>query len=109
MGSTLIRNIKNLVIGHQNPVNGTEMSNLPAQEDAFILLENGKVSAYGKSEYAPERADEIVDAAGKMVFPSFVDSHTHLVYAASREQEFVDRIKGLTYEEIAARGGGILN
>lgn len=109
MHTTLIRNIQNLVIGHEKMVLGPAMATLPTIEDAYLLITNGKISAYGPSNKAPERADEVIDASGRMVLPSFVDSHTHLVYAASREQEFVDRIKGLTYEEISARGGGILN
>lgn len=109
MHTTLIRNIQNLVIGHEKLVRGPAMATLPTIEDAYLLITNGKISAYGPSNKAPERADEVIDASGRMVLPSFVDSHTHLVYAASREQEFVDRIKGLTYEEISARGGGILN
>jgi imidazolonepropionase len=109
MHSTLIRNIKTLVIGHERLVKGPSMATLPTIENAYLLISDGKIAAFGPNQEAPERADEIIDADGKMVFPSFVDSHTHLVYAASREQEFVDRIKGLTYEEISARGGGILN
>ena len=60
-------------------------------------------------ENAPDRADKVIDATGKMLFPTWCDSHTHLVFAGSREKEFEDRIKGLSYEEIARRGGGILN
>ena len=74
-----------------------------------MLIENGLIKAFGRNEGAPERADEVIDATGKFVLPTWCDSHTHLVYAGSRENEFVDKIKGLTYEEIAVRGGGILN
>jgi imidazolonepropionase len=77
--------------------------------DAFVLVENGIIKDFGEMNAAPERADEVIDATGKFVFPSWCDSHTHLVYAAPRESEFVDKIKGLSYEEIAAKGGGILN
>jgi imidazolonepropionase len=109
MKSILIKNIGQLVLGHPQAVNGPALANLPSVSDAFLLVEDGKVKDFGNNEIAPENANEVFDAEGGFVFPSFVDSHTHLVYAASREQEFVDRIKGLSYEEISARGGGILN
>ena len=112
MKSILIRNIKSLVgVRDENVrlVSGAEMKILPTIENAFVLIENGFIKAFGRNEYAPERAVEVIDAAGKFVLPAWCDSHTHLVYAGSREGEFVDKINGLTYEEIAARGGGILN
>ena len=112
MKSILIRNIKSLAgIRDQNvrKVQGSEMSSLPSIEQAYLLIEDGLVKSFGQDTDAPERADEVIDATGKFVLPCWVDSHTHIVYANSREQEFVDRINGLTYEEIAARGGGILN
>lgn len=112
MSSLLIRNIKTLVQAETNPrplVKGADMAVLPAISNAFLLIENDRIASFGAMERCPERADQIVDAAGRMVFPSWCDSHTHLVFAASREEEFVDRIRGLTYEEIAQRGGGILN
>lgn len=90
-------------------VKGSAMAHLPVIEDAFLLIENERISDYGKMEECPHFADVETDLRGKMVFPCWCDSHTHLVYAASREEEFVDRIKGLSYEEIARRGGGILN
>ena len=90
-------------------VKGSAMAHLPVIEDAFLLIENERISDYGKMEECLHFADVETDLRGKMVFPCWCDSHTHLVYAASREEEFVDRIKGLSYEEIARRGGGILN
>ena len=112
MKSILIRNIKSLSgvrDANVRLVSGAEMKILPAIENAFVLIENGLIKAFGRNEGAPERADEVIDATGKFVLPTWCDSHTHLVYAGSRENEFVDKIKGLTYEEIAVRGGGILN
>jgi len=84
---------------------------LESLENAFIYIENGIISDFGEmSELRAEiKADKNIDASGKFVFPSFCDSHTHPVYAGSREIEYIDKIKGLTYEEIAKRGGGILN
>jgi len=112
MASILIRNIKSLVgireAGVRN-VRGADMKTLPSIENAFLLIENGVIKAFGPTSVAPERADEIIDATGKFVFPCWCDSHTHIVYAGSRENEFVDKIHGLSYEEIAKRGGGIVN
>ncbi|MEZ5058565.1 MAG: imidazolonepropionase [Saprospiraceae bacterium] len=109
MKSILIKNIGQLILGHTHAVKDSALANLPTVSDAFLLIEDGRIKDFGNNEIAPENADEIFDAKGGFVFPSFVDSHTHLVFAASREQEFVDRINGLSYEEISARGGGILN
>ena len=89
---------------------GEEMRSMETLEDAWLLVEDGRIAAFGSaSEGMPEDVDRRVDAAGGTLFPSFCDSHTHLVYAGSREQEFLDKINGLSYEEIARRGGGILN
>lgn len=86
------------------------MAELPQLEDAWLLVEEDKISDFGKMENFPEiEAAKQIDASGKILLPGWIDSHTHLVYAGNREQEFVDRIKGLTYEEIANKGGGILN
>ncbi len=87
---------------------GRAMNELEMLEGAWLLIEDGRIAAYGQGEEKPE-ADRVVDAAGRWLFPSFCDAHTHLVYAGSREQEFLDKINGLSYEEIAKRGGGILN
>lgn len=93
---------------------GKAMSELQTIDNAFLLIEDGKIKSFGTETnnmaQNPEFEDcIIINAGGGMVFPSFCDSHTHLVYAGSREIEYVDKIKGLTYEEIAIRGGGILN
>ncbi|MEZ4965043.1 MAG: imidazolonepropionase [Saprospiraceae bacterium] len=112
MPSLLIRNIKTLVQAEVNPrkvVKGADMAIVPTIHDAYLLMENGRITGFGVMDTCPERADEVMDASGRMVFPSWCDSHTHLVFATSREEEFVDRIRGLSYEEIARRGGGILN
>jgi len=108
----LIKNIKTLVGVDENfcqVKKGAEMKNLPTIDNAWLLIEKNKITDFGKMETCPERNDEVIDATGKMVFPSWCDSHTHLVFAGSREGEFRDRIEGLSYEEIARRGGGILN
>ena len=93
-------------------VEGAEMNRLDTLDNAWLLAEDGRIAAFGTTDELPAegmQADTEVDAKGGMVFPSFCDSHTHIVYAGSREQEFVDKINGLSYEEIARRGGGILN
>jgi imidazolonepropionase len=111
----LIKNIKKLVQTEETPVSkrtGKEMSKLNCIDNAYLLIEDGKIAEFGSMDNFPAKGNtgfDVVDAAGKMVFPSFCDSHTHLVYPASREIEYVDKIKGLSYEEIAKRGGGILN
>jgi imidazolonepropionase len=112
--SILIKNIKSLVNVMDQPgpwVAGPDMSELNTLEDAYLLMENGKISDFGKMDNIPHKdfGGEVIDAGGRMVFPSFCDSHTHLVYAGSREIEYSDKIRGLSYEEIAQRGGGILN
>lgn len=112
MSNLLIRNIRALVQAEAAPraiVRGKDMANLPIVHDAFLLVENGRVAAFGPMADCPDRADEVLDAAGRLVLPSWCDSHTHIVFAASREEEFVARIQGMSYEEIARRGGGILN
>lgn len=89
---------------------GEEMNLMETLDDAWLLIEDSRIEAFGsRSEGIPENVDRRIDAGGGMLFPSFCDSHTHLVYAGSREQEFLDKINGLSYEEIARRGGGILN
>lgn len=112
MPSLLIRNIKTLVQAETTPrtlAKGAGMAELPMLHDAFLLLENDRIAAFGTMDKCPARADKVLDATGRMVFPSWCDSHTHIVFAATREEEFVHRIQGLSYEEIARRGGGILN
>jgi len=112
MATTLINNIRTLVQASQTPLGvaaGARMAELPVMDNAFLIIENDRIGGFGPMSEAPERADTEIDASGRMVFPCWCDSHTHLVFAGSRETEFVDRIKGLSYEEIARRGGGILN
>ncbi len=112
MKSILIRNIKWLGSLHPQDkakLAGAGMATMPAIDHAYLLVEGGLIKAFGKSEDAPERADDVIDANGRLVLPAWCDSHTHLVFAAYREGEFVDKIHGLTYEQIAAKGGGILN
>lgn len=109
----LIINIKELIQVRENgilKVSGAEMKELPTIKNAYLLIENNIISDYGEMKNCPTiSVDSTIDATGKMVLPTWCDSHTHIVYAGNREQEFVDRIKGMTYEEIANRGGGILN
>lgn len=90
---------------------GENMDYVQMLDDAWLVAEDGLIADYGSLDSMPseESFDRVVDAEGGMLFPSFCDSHTHIVYAGSREQEFVDKIHGLSYEEIARRGGGILN
>lgn len=109
MSSILIQNIKGLVLSHDRKIGGLKMNDLPIIENAFLLIEGEEIKDFGEMKNSPERATETIDATGKFVFPSWCDSHTHLVFAGSREGEFSDRISGLSYEEIAERGGGILN
>lgn len=109
---TLLRNIRWLAGIREKGVKhvaGKDMADLPTLENAFLLIEGERIADFGPMVDCPERADMEIDCNGSAVLPSFVDAHTHLVYAATREGEFEDRIKGLSYEEIAARGGGILN
>ncbi len=96
--------------GH-SALRGSEIKELPSISDAWIHLKNGRIEDFGAMSDCPtlDQSVEHIDATGRLVFPAYCDSHSHLVYAATREQEFVDRIHGLTYQEIAAKGGGILN
>lgn len=112
----LIKNIHTLYqVGENFPafVSGQAMKTVPTLENAFVALEEGVIVAYGKMEdwegITDWRGVEIIDAEGGSVMPAFCDPHTHTVFARTREEEFVDRINGLTYEEIALKGGGILN
>ncbi|RDI50275.1 imidazolonepropionase [Flavobacterium glaciei] len=111
--TTLIINIKELLQVRETAkakVSGAEMAILSTIKNAFLVIEDNLIADFGAMENLPPiHADKTIDATGKMVLPSWCDSHTHIVYAGNREQEFVDRINGLTYEEIANRGGGILN
>lgn len=113
MASILIQNCKGLVQvrkASQEVIRGTAMAELPIIENAYLLIQDGVIASFGPMDEIPSvRVDTHVDARGRYVLPSFVDSHTHLVFAASRESEFIMKIKGASYAEIAARGGGILN
>ncbi|MEX2232363.1 MAG: imidazolonepropionase [Cyclobacteriaceae bacterium] len=109
----LIKNIKGLVQVRTEPfqiLRGAAMAELPILPDAFLCITGGVIAGFGKMEsLASVSAARELDARGRFVFPSFVDSHTHLIFADSREEEFVMKIKGLSYQDIAAKGGGILN
>jgi imidazolonepropionase len=110
----LITHIKGLVQVREKPVlnlRGAEMSTLPILENSYLVVSKGLIHSFGLMKELPAdlKAKKVVDATGKFVFPSFIDSHTHLVFAATREEEFVMKLKGATYEQIAASGGGILN
>ena len=116
---TFILNIKQLVQTELSPrkwVAGKDMARLGILENAYLLVEEDKIAGFGKMEdlnrevvYAGGDIVKEIDATGRLVMPSYCDSHTHLVYAGSREIEYIDKIRGLSYEEIAKRGGGILN
>ncbi len=119
--SIFIKNIKKLVnvreIAPAQPLKGQQMLELPCIDNAYLLIEGERIADFGAMEdlqqeqlWSMERhATKVIDAKGRMVLPSYCDSHTHLVYAGSREMEFGDKLRGLSYQEIAARGGGILN
>lgn len=120
MAATLISNIKLLVnTRKQNQLlRGKELSDLPCINNAYLLIENGFIADYGSMTELPAKnysqnpagkPQTIIDASGQTILPSWCDSHTHLVFAASREEEFIDKIQGVSYAEIASRGGGILN
>jgi imidazolonepropionase len=113
----LIKNIKSLIQVRESAtltkVSGLDMKQLPTLNNAYLAMEDDLIVDFGKMEDWPGISDwsnlQVIDASDKLVFPCWCDSHTHIVYAGTREGEFVDRINGLTYEEIANRGGGILN
>lgn len=110
---TLFTNIKELLQVRLEPITwvaGANMKTLPSIQNAFLLIENDLIADFGTMENCPNTAiDKRIDATGKMILPAWCDSHTHIVFAGNREGEFADRISGLSYEEIANRGGGILN
>ena len=115
MSKITIQNIKELVGISQSGIllkKGAEMNQLSTIKNAFVIIENGLIESFGEmTDLTTIENDNstVIDAKNKLVFPSWCDSHTHLVFAAPRDEEFVDRINGLTYEEIALKGGGILN
>lgn len=108
----LVKNISSLMCIRPAGIKrlqGSSMSEAPTIHNAWLLADGERIEAYGPMEDCPENADSIIDAEGGIVVPAFCDSHTHLVWAGDRAGEFIDKIKGLSYEEIAANGGGILN
>jgi imidazolonepropionase len=109
----LLINIKELLQVRDIPppyVSGADMKSLPSLSNAWLLLNGDKIEEYGTMDHPPTgNFTQIIDCTGRYVLPTWCDSHTHIVYAGNREQEFVDRINGLTYQEIAEKGGGILN
>lgn len=116
MQKLLLKNIKTLVSVYEKApqkLSGVEMKHLPCFDNAWLACENGYIVDFGEMENFPGITNwkdlDVIDCSGKLVMPCFADSHTHIVYAGNREQEFVDRINGLSYEEIASKGGGILN
>ncbi|MGK0413250.1 MAG: imidazolonepropionase [Polaribacter sp.] len=110
---TFFVNIKELIQVRDTSVkkvSGKTMNSLPSIKNSFLLIENDRIIDFGKMEQLPNLSvDDTKDCAGKMILPTWCDSHTHIVFAGNREQEFVDRINGLSYEEIANNGGGVLN
>lgn len=111
-GNLIIRRIKELHMASEGPMlcsGGPAQGLDPVISDAFLLIEDGVIKAFGPDDDAPEVRYPELDGTDRLVIPGWVDSHTHIVSAKSREEEFVDRIRGLSYEEIARRGGGILN
>ena len=110
---TLIKNIKELIQvrqSHIKKISGKDMGILPTIKNAYLMVKDDLILDFGSMTSLKElKTDKTIDASGKIVMPTYCDSHSHIVYAGNREQEFVDRIKGLSYEEIAKQGGGILN
>ena len=112
--TTLITNIKTLVNVREEPnlLRGKELAQLPCIENAYLTIDDGRITGYGlMHNLTPQTSNlkQTIDASGQFILPCWCDSHTHLVFAASREEEFVDKIKGMSYAEIAVKGGGILN
>lgn len=112
--SLLVTNIKQLAGVHEENelLRGSALATLPVIEDAYLLINDGLIAAFGEMKELgawSEQIEQRIDARGQFVLPTWCDSHTHLVFAASREDEFVDKLKGMSYEAIAAKGGGILN
>ena len=109
----LLTNIKELIQVRENApakLSGKEMKELPTLKNAWVFIEKGVIKDYGTMDkIGPHKGFKTLDCSGKMVLPAWCDSHSHLVYSGNREQEFVDRINGLTYQEIAEKGGGIVN
>lgn len=116
MGNLLIKNIKELIQVDlpenplpRGPIRGNRMKELRSLSHAWILIKDGLIENFGEMDDCPPPPEEVIDATGKIVMPTWVDSHTHIVFPASRQAEFVARLRGLSYTEIAAAGGGILH
>ncbi len=111
MKTTLIQHINLVNVREENKLlRGQELAELPTIKNGYVLIEEGKIKAYGAMNDCPSITEvAVVDGEGRYLLPSWCDSHTHLVFAKSREEEFIDKIKGLSYAEIATKGGGILN
>lgn len=112
MPSLLVKNIRRIYgLSEGNPSfkKGREMVEVMCLEDAYVFISEGRIAAWGQMASCPDNADEVIDAEGGLVLPTWCDSHTHIVFAASREEEYLARLKGKSYSEIAASGGGILN
>lgn len=110
---TLFINIKSLLqtlCKTKTLLKGSEMKELSQINNAYLLINNDKIIDFGQMEYCPKlKVDKVIDVEGRFILPTWCDSHTHIVYSGSREKEFIDRVSGSTYEEIAKKGGGILN
>lgn len=109
---TLIKNIRKLILASNTPIpfqKGLALSELATIDSAFLIIENGRISSFGPEDQTPECSGAVIDAHHGYVMPAYIDCHTHLVFADWREQEFIDRMKGLSYQEISNKGGGILN
>lgn len=113
MSSLVITDIQRLVNvrTHHQLLRGNALAELPCIDNAYLIIEDDEIAAFGRMDELPETISprETIDAQGATVLPAWCDSHTHLVFAASREEEFVDKIRGMSYADIAAKGGGILN
>src|SRR5690242_17729391 len=114
MNSTLFTNIKLLAGVHdpKEPLRGAALARLPVLEDAFLLITDGMIASYGLMDDLDDAENfdgTIINASDQVLMPAWCDSHTHLVFPASREEEFVAKISGASYADIAAKGGGILN
>ena len=113
--TTLITNIQQLINTREETtlLRGAALAELPSIENAFLLIEDGIIADYGAMYElelkVPQLPKNIIDAHEQMVLPTWCDSHTHIVFAQSREEEFIDKIKGMSYADIAAKGGGILS
>ena len=113
MHNTLIKNIQSILVTNKenkNVIKGLEMDSVPSIENGYLTISDGVITDFGSMDNCPAgNYQEIIDATGQFLLPAWCDSHTHIVYAGDRSQEFEDRINGMSYEEIANRGGGILN